>query len=373
MSKTDPLKRVVAQWGAEQEALFRGGKVTSDYTKRLTVAQWVDRWLAARSVEASTARKDSDRLRNHVLPKWGVWPLASVARLDVGAWVKELSQSGLGPATVRGIYQLFGTIMAEAVREGVILQSPCQKITLPKVQRATPRWLTRHEYDRIQLALSVRTVMSGGAQPVPDPSVPTWRALVGLACFSGLRPGELAGLDIAALDLERQLVHAEQVLTREGLRAYPKSDRSNRWVPFPPEVANLLWPIVADRPESEPVFTAPGGGRVLFEGNFPGRVWHPTLAAAGIEPVRFYVCRHTACSWLVQAGVPDRKIMGFMGHANTHLIDLYGHLAPDAHDEIRAAWGETPRRTSDPRPLSDPRWSESFGWSESSSDDVAGG
>jgi integrase len=88
---------------------------------------------------------------------------------------------------------------------------------------------------------------------------------------------------------------------------------------------------------------------VEFSGNFRDRVWVPTLEAAGIEPVRFYVCRHTCASWLVQAGVSDRKIMAVLGHADTHLIDTYAHLAPKAHDDVRAAWGESFRPTGTPR------------------------
>jgi hypothetical protein len=60
--------------------------------------------------------------------------------------------------------------------------------------------------------------------------------------------------------------------------------------------------------------------------------------------------RHTCASWLVQAGVPDRQIMQILGHSDTHLIDVYAHLAPDTHDAVRAAWGEV---RSDSRPMGD--------------------
>jgi len=126
-------------------------------------------------------------------------------------------------------------------------------------------------------------------------------------------------------------------------------------VPFPAEVGDLLWRITADR-TSGPLFTAPRGGRLDMEGGgFRSRVWTPALKAAGIEYVRPYVLRHTCASWLVQAGVPDRQIMQILGHADTHLIEVYAHLAPDRHDAVRAAWGET---RSSSRPTSDPRGEE---------------
>jgi integrase len=349
-SITDPMKRVVEQRARELEMAISRGEPVHLRDRKLTVEQWSTRWLAARSVEPTTGRKDESRLRLHILPHWGPWPLAAIGRMDVAAWVKKLSRSGLGAPTVGGAYQLFTTLMADAALEGLITASPCHRIELPRVAKPAPRWLTRHEYDRLQLVLATRTIMSGGRVPVPDPFAPMYRALVGLACFSGLRPGELAGLDVGSVDLERGLVRVSQVKTRHGLRSYPKTDASQRTVPFPEEVADLLWPLIGYRSEV-PVFRMPRGGRLEFEGNFRARVWVPALAEAGIEPVRFYVCRHTCASWLVQAGVPDRKIMQVLGHSNDHLIRVYAHLAPDQHDEVRAAWGENPRRTGDPRAL----------------------
>lgn len=362
-SITDPLKRVVVQRGNELEAGLRRGEALHLRDRRVTVAEWHRRWLAARDVEASTARKEASAWRNHIEPHLGGWPLESVTRLGVQTWVKDLTHAGVGPDGVRTAYGLLAVLFADAVDYDLLGASPCRRISLPRVGRPEPRWLTRHEYDRLQLALATRTIASGGRAQVPDPHAPVWQAMVGLSCFSGLRPGELAGLDIPSVDFDRRLVRVTQVVTRledgarpDGrtkyrfaLRPYPKSDRSVRSVPFPAEVGDLLWRIVADRSQGA-VFTSPRGSRVNLD-SWNSRVWRPALTAAGIEYVRPYVCRHTCASWLVQAGVPDRQIMQILGHSDTHLIDLYAHLAPDRHDAVRAAWGDAP---VSPRPISDP-------------------
>lgn len=355
LTKTDPLKRVVQAWSAEMESAFRTGLTPAARSSKLTLNGWHEQWMAGRMVEASTARKDASTWRNHVQPQWGTWPLDSIQRRDVQTWIKQLDDAGIGSGAIHGCYQLLAVMLAEAVDHGAIGASPCRRITLPKRQKPEPRWLTRHEYDRLQLALAELTTVRGGRATVPDPNAPVYQALVGLGCFSGLRPAELAGLDVGSVDLERRLVRVTQVVTqvpdgklpdgrtkyRFAIRAYPKSDRSIRSVPFPAEVGELLWPLVADRTEG-PVFTSPRGERVQMVGNFRSRVWLPALKAAGIEPVRPYVMRHTAASWLVQKGVSDRRIMQLLGHADGHLIEVYAHLAPGEHDEIRAAWGERP-------------------------------
>lgn len=331
-SITDPLKRVVEQKARDLEAAIRNGQSVHLRDKRVTVADWSAKWMRSRNVDKATAKKDESQVRNHVLPRWGDWPLQAISRSEVQVWVKDMTAAGVGANTVVGAYHRFAAMMSDAVLEGLIGASPCREIDLPKVVKPAPKWLTRHEYDLIQMALAV------------TPRAAVWQAYVGLACFSGLRPGELAGLDVEHVDFDRLLVRVEQVMTRHGMRPYPKSDTSVRTVPFPPEVADLLWRVIGDR-GSGPVFTSSEGGRVRDE-NFRDRVWRPALESAGLEPMRPYVTRHTAASWLVQAGVPTWEIVKMLGHSSTRLVDVYAHLAPDAHDRVRAAWGESRERTA---------------------------
>lgn len=361
-SKTFPRKRAAEQWGQEMEASFRRG---APAPTRGSFADWCDEWLDLRSVRASTARKDASRLKLHIRPHWDPWPLQSITRTDVIKWVNRMTADGLGAPTVHGVYQLMQTCMGEALTEGKITVNPCQRVKLPQKVKPEPRWFTRDEYDRILLALDMRTIASGGRKWIPDPHRHVWKALVALACYTGLRPQELAGLDVRDLDLERRLVHVRQTLTRTGLVPYGKSDRANRWVPYPPSVAALLWPVVADKRDDAPVFVMPRGGRLEFEGNLRARVWMGALDMAGIARERFYTCRHTFASWAVQAGVPDRKLMAYLGHADLHLIEVYAHLAPDQHDEIKAMWGED-ETTFGPHAPAETTTEGPFCWSEAS-------
>jgi integrase len=50
---------------------------------------------------------------------------------------------------------------------------------------------------------------------------------------------------------------------------------------------------------------------------------------ARVEGVCFHTLRHTAVSWMVAAGVPDRIIMRIVGHTTANMVSRYAHLAPD--------------------------------------------
>jgi integrase len=52
--------------------------------------------------------------------------------------------------------------------------------------------------------------------------------------------------------------------------------------------------------------------------------------AAGLDDVTPHTLRHTAASWMVQAGVPLAKVAAYLGHSNTRMVEqVYGKHAPD--------------------------------------------
>lgn len=326
ITHTDPMKRVVQAWAAQTEAAIRNGQVTAERGRNVTVRAWHDRWVLARNVEETTAHEERLRLDAYVLPQWGSWPLRSIGRIDVQTWVTKLGRER-GPNVTVACYHTLHKMLADAELEGLIPASPCRKIDLPRIDPPPPRWLTHDEYDRLLLAFDADGV----------PQAAQWKAMVAVACNTGLRSGELAGLDVAHVDFDRELVRVQQVMTKYGMRAYPKSESSRRTVHCPPEALDLLWPVVADRSADAPVFPAPRGGR-LDQSNYLKTVWHPALRRAGIESVRAYVTRHTFASWMVQDGVPLWDIAQALGHNSLSFVNRYAFLQPDAHDAIRAAF-----------------------------------
>lgn len=146
----------------------------------------------------------------------------------------------------------------------------------------------------------------------------------------GLRPGEIFGLHGHRVDFLRGRLTVVDVMTRQGLRQWPKSKKSHRTVPVPPHVLEGMSVLMAGRARNALVFTAPQGGPVTDE-HFRDRVWYPAVAAARLcghgparetddsarcrrdgcgDPQHFIrrfaprIMRHTAASWLVQDGVP---------------------------------------------------------------------
>ena len=135
-------------------------------------------------MRASSWTRDECYLRNHVMPTVGTIALARIDKLLVQAWVRELVEKGLHPATVKECYQILRSILNEAADSRLIVESPCRNVTLPRVPKTEQRFLTAAQVGQLGEATD-----------------PQFRALVYSAVYLGCRWGELVGLKRVHLNL----------------------------------------------------------------------------------------------------------------------------------------------------------------------------
>jgi integrase len=228
----------------------------------------------------------------------------------------------LAPATVQKSYQLLGKVMGAAVDAGMVAQSPCRRVPLPKVEREEMRFLTPAEV----------TVLAAAIHP-------RYRALVLVGAYGGLRIGELAGLRRGRVDLLRGTVQvAEIVVEVQGVLHIgpPKTRASRRTVGLPRFVAEELSVHMAEPGDPEAfVFTAPQGGPLRVTA-FRARVWRPATRAAGLDGLRIHDLRHTAVALWIAAGASPKEVAARAGHSSVSFtLDRYGHLYPEADTALR--------------------------------------
>jgi transposase len=172
-----------------------------------------ERWATTINLRPKTRDRDELLLRRLALPSFGAVPLAAISQRDVLAWVADLSARGLAPATVQKAYQLLGKIMGAAVDAGMLAQSPCRRVALPKVEREEMRFLTPAEVTTLADAIKAR-----------------YRALVLVGAYGGLRIGELAGLRRGRVDVLRGTVTVAEIVVevRGVLHIGPPKTRASR-------------------------------------------------------------------------------------------------------------------------------------------------
>ncbi|KOX10320.1 hypothetical protein ADL05_26365 [Nocardiopsis sp. NRRL B-16309] len=340
-TKTDPLKSVVADWGRRKEVEFNRDDWVDPQLLKTTFDEWQAKWRAARVVDSDeTLRGDDGCFRNHILPQWSGWRLRQIGRLDVQAWVRDMEKRGVGPYAIRRSFNLFVSVMGDAVTEELLAATPVRDIDLPDTSPKAVFWWTREQIDLIKAHLP-----------------PSHAVMTELMVMSGLRWGEAAGMRGTAVDWLRGRAMVHGTLQRGGIwKDHPKSKKSRREVPVPGYVIRDMAKLLEGRGQQEYIFLTVRGQRPLEGGNW--RVmWYTAIDRANkkieqenknfnrtanpVPPIprrRPHDLRHTCASWLVQAGVPLYDVQKLLGHENFQTTQRYAHLAPDAHGAVEAGW-----------------------------------
>jgi integrase len=334
-SKTLTTKTAARLWGLELEDRLDRGLEVDPNAGRQTLGTYGDLWWKARDVEKSTRAGDDSRWETHLKPKWQDVPLERISTAAVQAWVTELktaprvSPKGrplppLSAATVHKCVNLLSAMLASAVRERLLVANPVVYVKLPTPAAGREVFLTREQVAALDEA-------AGGQDGL----------VITVLAFCGLRWGELAGLRVRRLDMLRSQLDVVEVMTRFGPKDYPKSRKSRRTIPIPEEVKDRLAAhLAAARARRDDLVFRTARGAALSDMTFRHRAWARAIRLTGLEELqaRPHDLRHTAASWLVQAGVPLYEVQHFLGHESIVTTQRYAHLAPDAHDRIREAF-----------------------------------
>lgn len=310
-------RRTDAQrWLDQVTAAIVRGDYVDPAAGRTTVKLYADRWESVQVSSDGTKRLVDNALRLHLLPALGSHRISAVRRSDVQGWVKALEAKGLAAGSVRNIYDVAAQLFSSAVDDRVIAASPCRKITLPKDTKGEVVPPTADEITEIRKAI--------GEQ---------WRAVVVVLAGSGLRIGELLGLEVADVDFLRRTIRVERQRLQTGAIAPLKTKASRRTVPVGQVVIDALAAHLVAYPTPGPLFvdefSEPLGYRRWKV------LWREAAAAAGVDATS-HDLRHFFASALISGGASVKQVQTVLGHASAVItLRTYAHLWPGDEDRTR--------------------------------------
>ena len=301
-------------------------------------------WLEAASLEVKPRTADSydALLRRHVLPEFGDRRIDVITSQEVQQWVTALTRQGLSQKTIRNAYTPLVATLQYAVDHKILRTSPCTRLRLPK--RAGEEEFEGHFLSGEQIQLLAVDVARAH---------PMFGFIVRFVAAVGLRAGEVSGLQLRDVDLDRGVVTVCRTFSRDRREGgwvvgTPKSKRSRREVPVLDEglLAELAAYVTshprAGDPEARLFYSREHGGGHSFDpdkpfdrDNFARRYLKPALKRAGLPDaarsgVRFHDLRHTCASLWFEGGIPLAVISRRLGHASVAVTDrVYVHLRPD--------------------------------------------
>ena len=164
---------------------------------------------------------------------------------------------------------------------------------------------------------------------------PRWRLIIKTAILTGLREGELLGLQWADIDWVSATIYVRRSFTA-GRFYEPKTKNLRRRVPVTAELLAELkrWKLACPNGKHDLVFPN-GAGNPENHGNLLRRGFYPALRRAGLRKIRFHDLRHTYASLLIANQEEPKLISTLLGHSSIKItFDVYGHLLPDAGDGV---------------------------------------
>jgi integrase len=305
---------------------------------RLTVGDYLQRWLentAKSKVRPTTYARYEQLVRLHARPLLGGVRLDRLAALHVESFYAEMERNGATAWTRRMAGTLLTNALRHAVRLKLIAFNPAADVVKPRPEEKEMQYLSEAQTKQfLDAARSCRLF-----------------ALFALAVGSGMRQGELLGLQWPDIDFDKGTVSVQRSLAQIGSQFIikePKSKRSRRMIKLPRFVLDALHEhrkeMVTEGNATAPIFCT-RTGQYIGKSNLIRQVFKPIIKRANervieldrkwnaqpalLPMIRFHDLRHTHATTLLACGHSIKAVSQRLGHASIELtLRVYAHVLP---------------------------------------------
>ena len=317
-------------------------------TGDITLADWLEYWM---DLYMKDNLKQSTRLgyeayaRNHFNPALRNCKLKEITPQMLKEFYNYKAQSGLSPKTIINLNMCLRKALQQAVIEGRILMNPAAGLQLPRGSKPEIEALSREEQSRLMQSSYAHR----------------YGFFIRLTLMTGMRIGEVCGLEWRDIDLAKSQLKVQRTLSRlncldlpenyegnttELVTQTPKTENSIRMIPLVPGILPDLnqWRMQQAQDQyaagmayqsSGKLLTNPLGGCV--EPRTLSDYYHQMLDMAGLPHFTFHALRHTFATRAVEQGMDMKTLSAILGHASVSFtMDTYAHVMPDhKHEEMQ--------------------------------------
>ncbi len=289
-----------------------------------TVGDLWPRWVSARAGLARSTREGYSAAWNRYLSdRWADEPIQGITRAAVREWLPTLRTKGdreLSASWARQVHIVLSGLLDLAVDDKLLVANPLRGMARP-VQRPTERrYLTVAEVDQLLSAMKPH-----------DLEVLT-------LVMTGIRRGEMAGLQVRDLDADRRRLRIARDIDAAG-DVDPTKTRRHRDVPVGGELLRRLVAQAAGKRRGDWLLPAPSG-EPWTRDSWRSR-WETGRAKAGLADLDTHELRHTAASLAIHSGANVKTVQRMLGHASAAVtLDIYGHLWDDELDSLPGRMSE---------------------------------
>ena len=253
-------------------------------------------------------------------PVWG-----KLQRDDFRSYLRFLGRQKLGRAAIALRFSALRTFYRFLIRRGEAMTSPIKNLSLPKLPKLLPQFLTIQQ---------MKDLLEAPLKPLKTPKLKSvGRPITASICCRdvailetiyscGLRVSELTGLRVADIDWSEQLVRVRGKGRKErqvpiGVPALKAIKRYWKTLKQPPGATSPVF-------QSEKIIPTPVSRTML------ARRLKQHLAVAGLDPrLTPHKLRHSYATHLLDAGADLRSVQELLGHAHLVTTQIYTHVSTE--------------------------------------------
>ena len=304
--------------------------------KNITLEGYFPEWIAGKrnTVKPSTIGTYQRNYAAHISPALGKNKIQSLERRQILEFQSELARK-LSARTANLVMIILKAILVDCVRDGIIAKSPAEfvkslKEDKKKASETTHRALTKQEQEIF----------------MQEARKDYYYTFFALMLTTGMRPGEVAGLQWSDLDYINGCIHVERTIAKDEKGTFrigetTKSEAGQRIIPMTDSIKKILKEQKSTMrllhgdvlPISNRVFETPTGGIVTtIQTSRAIKKILKRLTKAG-QPLEYFsahALRHTFATRYLESGGEMQTLKTILGHSSLAMTaDLYAHVLPD--------------------------------------------
>ncbi|WP_072802146.1 tyrosine recombinase XerC [Rhodococcoides yunnanense] len=232
------------------------------------------------------------------------------------SWLAGQARAGSARSSMSRRTSSARVFTAWLTRTGRVDADPALRLASPSAKRALPTVLKQN-----QASAALASAESGAAEL--DPIALRDRLIVEMLYATGIRVGELCGLDVDDVDTGRRLVRVIGKGDKERSAPYglPASRALDAWITYGR-------PRLATDRSASALLLGRRGGRI--DPRQARTAVHEVLASVpGVPEMGPHGLRHSAATHLLEGGADLRVVQELLGHASLSTTQIYTHVSVD--------------------------------------------
>jgi site-specific recombinase XerD len=252
-------------------------------------------------------------------PNW-----KTLERDDFRAYLRYLGRNHLGRAAIQLRFSVLRTYYTFLIRRGTATVSPIKNLSLPKIGKRLPKFLTAPQMKDL-LEAPLKLLPTDMNHPKRAELLLASRrdvAVLETIYSCGLRISELCGLQAADIEWNERLVRVRGKGKKE--RLIPIGETALKAI-------RAYWDSLPQHPAGlAPVFLANARKRTPVSARLLQLRLKKHLATAGLDPnLTPHKLRHSYATHLLDAGADLRSVQELLGHAHLVTTQVYTHVTTE--------------------------------------------